>query len=188
MRSLLMLLSTVSLASLLLAGCTETNPTPPDPVDHDIVTTVTIVLRPTGVLIDSLVAVWEDIDGVGGKNPNRIDTLTLSAGVVYSGTIRIENRSVTPAIDITSEVATQKDNHQFFYEITNSLGTVVVLDKDSRNMPVGLQYSVSATTAATAVFGKFKMFLSHFEKATDKNGTTPSTETDVSIELPIVVN
>ena len=186
MRNVFVALSICGIISFFTSGCKETSTTP-DPINHDIVTTVTITLKPTGVLIDSIVAVWEDIDGVGGSNPNRIDTLILNAGTVYTATIKLENRSVTPTVDLTSEIGTEKDNHQFFYAITNSLGEVTVLDKDSRNLPVGLRFSLSSTVTASAVFGALTMSLSHWENATDKNGTTPSAETDVSVELPLMV-
>ena len=171
---------------LFTSGCKETSTTP-DPINHDIVTTVTITLKPRGVIIDSLVAVWEDIDGVGGANPNRIDTLKLKADTEYICSIQVENRSVTPIVDITSEIDAERENHQFFYAITDSLGKVTVRDKDSRSLPVGLQFYLSTTVTASAVPGALTMSLSHWENAADKNGTTPSAETDVSIELPMIV-
>lgn len=172
---------------LVTIGCTERNPTDPNPVDHDIITTVTIVLKLVGSAADSMVVVWEDIDGVGGANPNRIDTLRLIPGVLYSCNVAMQNRSVTPHVDITNSILAEPDNHQVFYTLSDSLGIVAVTDKDSRGLPLGLAFTLTPTTIASAVIGRFSLSLSHYVDSKNKNGTTPSDETDLSIELPTVV-
>lgn len=173
--------------ALSAMGCAEKAPVAPVQIDEDVVTTVTVVLKPMDNPMDSIVVVWEDIDGVGGAAPNRIDTLRLSPGATYSCRAILENRSATPTVDVTKAVASEKDNHQFFYSISNDLGIVTVTDTDSRGLPVGLTFTLKATSATPAVVGKFSLSLSHFDNSANKNGSTPSDETDVAIELPTLV-
>lgn len=186
MKNVSIILSVCGLISILAPGCKESSNTL-DPISHDIVTTVTITLKSNGEPVDTIVAVWEDIDGVGGTNPNQIDTLILSAGTVYTGSVKVENRSLTPTVDLTPDIAKEPDNHQFFYAITNSLGKVTVTDMDSRQLPLGLSFSLSSIATASATFGTLTMSLSHWENSSDKDGTKPSAETDVSIILPMTV-
>lgn len=172
---------------LFTFGCSEKNPVKPITVDHDIITTVTVVLKPVASPTDSIVVVWEDIDGVGGANPNRIDTLRIMHGVVYSCNVTMQNRSVTPVIDITTSIQAEPDNHQVFYTLSDDLGVISISDKDSRGLPLGLAFTLTPTTKASAVVGRFSLMLSHYDNSANKNGTTPSEETDISIELPTVV-
>jgi hypothetical protein len=179
------LVSALVLAVLVISGCSETSNGPDNQVDHEIVTTVTFTLRPTTGGADTLVYVWEDIDGVGGNSPNRIDTMRLKSGVLYSCSVKLENRSVSPTIDITSEIEEQLDNHQFLYTMPAQLGTVTILDKDSRSLPVGLVFELQSTNEPAPVAGTFTMSLYHYERSTDKVAGVPGSETDVSIELPV---
>jgi hypothetical protein len=172
-------------ASILLGGCSESSHDPHDHDDHDVITTVTFTLKPTNAAGDSLVYVWEDIDGVGGNNPNRIDTMKLATGVLYACTVKLENRSVNPAKDVTSEIAADKDEHQFLYTISDWQGAITVLDRDSRDLPVGLVFNLQTTITADAVPGTFGMRLFHYDNATDKVAGVPGEETDISIQLPV---
>lgn len=187
MKTTVFLVSALILGALIMGGCSETSPGPDNQVDHDVVTTVTFTLRPTTGGTDSLVYVWEDIDGVGGNGPNRIDTMKLKAGVLYSCSVKLENRSVSPTMDITSEIEEQLDNHQFIYTLPVQYGTVTILDKDSRNLPVGLNFDLQSTTDAELALSTFMMSLYHYENATDKVAGVPGSETDVSIEMPVRV-
>lgn len=180
-------LALLALLVLATTGCKESNPNAPNTVDHDIVTTVTMVLKPVGSLIDSLVVVWEDIDGPGGSGPNRIDTLVLQAGVSYVGSLLLENRSVLPVVNITNEINAEKDHHQFFFTVSDALGAVSVIDMDSRSLPVGLSFQLSATNSPTVALGSLRVQLSHWENSAEKDGTTPSAETDVSVTFPLSV-
>lgn len=187
MKTTIFLASALVLAALVTGGCSETSNAPDDANDHDVITTVTFTLRPTNVLGETLVYVWEDIDGVGGNNPNRIDTMKLSAGVLYACTVKLENRSVNPIIDLTSSIQEEKDAHQLLYTISEQQGAVIVLDRDSRDLPVGLLFNLQSTSEPAPAPGTFTMSLYHYDKATDKVAGVPGSETDVSIELPVRV-
>lgn len=186
MKSTISLASAFLLAALVLVGCKESSNAPDDVNDHVVITTVTFTMRPTNVLGDTLVYVWEDIDGVGGNNPNRIDTMKLSAGVLYACTVKLENRSVSPTINLTASIEEEKDDHQFLYTISEQQGAVIVLDRDSRDLPVGLLFNLQSTTEPAPAPGTFTMSLYHYERSTDKVAGVPGSETDVSIEMPVL--
>lgn len=178
--------SAIAVAAFFATGCSESSHGPHDHDDHDVITTVTFTLRPTNTAGDSLVYVWEDIDGVGGNNPNRIDTMKLSPGVLYACSVKLENRSTSPVKDVTSQVAADKDEHQFLYTITEGQGAITILDRDSRDLPVGLLFNLQTTITADAVPGTFSMRLFHYDSPTSKVAGVPGDETDISIQMPVV--
>lgn len=165
-----------------ITGCKEENTVIP-PVEESVITTITVSLTPTGTST-TLKFVWEDIDGVGGTAPNRIDTIRLDKSQVYIGEIMVENRSVTPVVNITTEIASLKDEHQFFFTVTNGIASITTIDRDSRNLPVGLEIGIIPGNIG---LGTLTVALSHWELATAKDGTTPSDETDISVMFPVVV-
>lgn len=174
----------LSIVATGLIGCSE-HGHDHDHSDHDVVTTVELELISSDTTIDNQVFTWEDLDGPGGANPNRIDTVVLRPGMTYTGRIRVANRSVSPSRDITATIEAERDNHQFFYQLSAGLGTLTITDKDSRQLPVGLTFTVVQGGAASS--GTLAMQLSHFDNATSKNGTTPSDETDISVVFPVAV-
>lgn len=176
----------IALAAVVFStGCSEQSATPNDHgEEHDVVTTVTFLL--VGDHNDTTRFVWEDADGPGGNNPDRIDTIRLKRGVAYSGTIQLMNVSVNPHEDLTTDVAAHKEQHQFFYTVTpKDLAEVTNLDKDSNGLSVGLSYTLTTHTQGTGVL---EVSLSHFDNSATKDGVTPSDETDVFITMPLVVN
>ena len=170
--------------TMLMAGCSEHGHGPDDhDHDHDVISKVEF--RLIGVLTaDTTTYVWEDADGAGGSNPNRIDTITLEVDRVYSGSIRLLNSTVSPAKDLTSGVRDDMDEHQFFFTISDSLATITIQDFDERELPVGLATTLVGRKAGTGSLG---IELSHFDDATQKTGVNRSDETDVSITFPLVV-
>lgn len=167
-------------ALLFTVACTETS-TVPDVDDHDVVTTV--VLK-TISETDTVTFTWEDIDGIGGAGPNRIDTIALDANTTYACSIALYNRSVSPSIDLTTEIREHDDEHQFFYTLTPAAGAITYDDRDANNKPVGLLTNWITIDPAT---GTLRVDLSHFDDPKDKDGTTPSDETDVSVTFPVVI-
>lgn len=153
--------------------------------DHDVVTTVEVELTASDTTLGKQVFIWEDLDGPGGTNPSRIDTVVLRPGITYSGRVRISNRAKSPAVDLTTTIDNERDYHQFFYQLSAGLGTLTITDKDSRQLPVGLAFDLAQSGPATS--GTLAIQLSHFDDRSDKNGTTPSDETDISVILPVAV-
>lgn len=174
----------IAIMALGLSACSE-HGHDHDHADHDVVTTIEIELTASDTTLGKQVFTWEDLDGPGGANPTRIDTLVLRAGMTYVGRVRIANRSVSPSRDLTPTIEAERDYHQFFYQLSDGLGALTITDKDSRQLPVGLAFALNQSGSAPA--GTLSVQLSHFDDASTKNGTTPSDETDVSVVFPVVV-
>ena len=171
-------------AAMAITACSEHGNDPHDhDHDHDIVSRVEYTLIGINTP-DTLTFVWEDADGPGGNNPNRIDTMVLDSGVAYRGALRLSNTTVTPAKDLTSNVRDDMGEHQFFFTVSDSLVNVSIQDLDERGLPVGLATTVIAPRRGT---GSLTIELSHFDDSSRKNGTDRSDETDVSITFPVVV-
>lgn len=177
---------TVAAMALIATSCDHLND-PHDHVDdHDAVTTVTLTLVAQGTT-DTTRVMWEDLDGIGGNNPNRIDTLFLRPATIYLGSVSFENRAKSPAANITEEVLREADEHQVFYAVSNSLGQVQVLDKDGKGLPLGLVYTLSTSATAAGVPGVLTLSLYHYESESSKNGTDPADETDVEVTFPMIL-
>lgn len=181
-------LTSVAALSLALFGtsCDHLSDPHDHSNDHDAITTVTLTLVAQGTT-DTTRVTWEDLDGIGGNNPNRIDTLFLRPATIYLGSVNFENRAKSPLENVTEGVLEDADEHQVFYAVSNSLGQVTVLDKDGKGLPLGLVFSLSTTTAAAAVPGALTLSLYHFESESSKNGTDPADETDVEVTFPMLL-
>lgn len=186
-RGILLLLLPV----LLLWSCKEDNPTNPDNGnEQELITTVTLSLTENGTS-NVVSATFKDLDGDGGTAPT-IGMLTLNAGSTYTGKVELLDESKNPAEDITKEVKEEAEAHQFFYTPQGALAgrlTVTITDKDSNNLPVGLEFTV-AVSAGGAVTGSatnsLNVALSHFDN-TPKNGADRSDESDIDINIPVTI-
>ncbi|MCG8605706.1 type 1 periplasmic binding fold superfamily protein [bacterium] len=179
----------LTVVGLLYLGCGDDNPAASDdhgPGEEELITTVTITLTETGTSNQTTVQ-WRDLDGPGGSVPT-IGTLTLQAGTTYSGIITLLNEEENPAENITEEVEEEAEEHQFFYAAEGGISarvTVTITDRDSNNLPVGLEFTVTVS-AGGAASGTLNVILYHYDEVT-KDGTSPSTETDVDIDIPVNV-
>jgi hypothetical protein len=167
-----------------LVACDEHSHGPDDhDHDHDVISRVEFDMVPAGTS-DTATYVWDDADGPGGANPNRIDTIFLDSAATYLGSLRLINGTLTPFEDLTADVRSDMDEHQFFFTVSDSLVRVSIQDLDERGLPVGLATSVVPVRRGT---GTILIELSHFDDPSQKTGTNRSDETDLSISFPIVV-
>jgi len=174
----------------VVAGCKEDNPGDPnDGNEQELITKVILTLTENG-MGRAITATFRDPDGVGGVNAT-VDTLKVKAGSAYTGAMALADESKNPPTDITAEIADEKDAHQFFNTPNGALAgrlTITITDKDSRNLPVGLAFTIAVTAGAPvtgSAANSVKVALSHYDPASTKNGTTPSSETDVEIDFPV---
>jgi hypothetical protein len=176
-----------ALSLIVVIGCKEDNPAKPEPVNpQELITKVMLTLTPAGGGA-AVTVTFNDPDGDGGNAPT-IGTLTLKAGTTYNGTIELLDETKSPADTITAEVEEESDAHQFFYTPEGGIVgrvTVTILDMDSKNLPVGLQYRV-AVSAGAAVSGSLNVVLSHYD-AKPKDGVNRSDESDIDIDFPVNV-
>lgn len=183
MRTILLL--AFSFVLILLPACTEKDPTTPvDDVDHEVITSITLILRDSVTTADIRTASWRDADGPGGAAPTA-DTLTLAAGRTYLGSIVLLNESVTPTDTLNHEIEEQANEHQFFYTPTGGLVGAVSIERTDRDantpaLPVGLEFKVR-TSATGAFIGGINIVLSHYE-AIPKT-STPGPESDIDITI-----
>lgn len=180
-RTTLALATCVSIA--LISGCSEGSNGPDDHGEQEVINRIefeTLEVNST----TRVTYVWEDADGPGGNNPNRIDTIKLDSAVSYTGTIRMYNTTVSPIIDVTQEIMERLDEHQFFFTVVGGMLTISPRDIDSRGLPVGLSNVIAPAKKGA---GDLTIELSHYDSPADKDGTTRSDETDVSVTFPVVV-
>ncbi|MDZ7359654.1 MAG: hypothetical protein ONB46_02850 [candidate division KSB1 bacterium] len=184
------ILVVAAFALLAVSGCKDNPADPGEDNEQELITSVTLNLteldaagNPTATIVS---VNFKDPDGPGGTAPT-IGTLTLKAGKNYKGTIKLLDETKNPAEDIAAEIKREADAHQFFYTPKDGIVgrvTVTITDRDSRNLPLGLEYNL-AVTAGAAASGKLNVVLSHYQPASKKNGTTRSDESDVDIDFPV---
>lgn len=170
-----------------IAACDKAdNPEPGD--ENELITTVTLRFTEPGST-SALTFTYRDTDGDGGQAPTKFDAITLKANTTYNVTITFLDESKTPAVNLTDEITSKKDEHLIVYTPTPvTLLTFTATDKDSRNFPIGL-----AGTAKTGVagMGKLKVQLRHQPPVNGqpvKNGTVAPGSDDVNLDFTLTVN
>lgn len=176
------LVALLAFSPFLLFSCSESSTDSHDDDDHDFITTIKMVVKDS-VTEELSTYVWEDIDGPGGAAPNRIDTIRLKSGHAYTAELTVLNNSINPADDLTTEIVEDADEHQFFYTTDLPL-TILYLDKDKNNKPLGQKIKINTGTVGG---GPLTIELSHYDDPADKNGIDPSDETDISVDFPVSI-
>ena len=125
---------------------------------------------------------WNDSDGPGGAEPT-IDTIILDRGQNYDGKIQVKNETGGKIKDLTSEIQKLQDTHRFFYYPTNDSIVIAATDKDGKGLPVGLQYTLQ--TPGGSLQSTLRIILSHYDGVA--KSSTPSTDLDIDITLPVKV-
>lgn len=156
-----------------------------DPIvinEEEVITTLTYTLTDTNG--NTKVLNFVDIDGDGVGAPV-ITTDTLDANTIYTGSIQLLNESETPAENITTEIEGEKDDHLFFFNVNASDLTIATTDVDSKNEPVGLQSTLTTTTAGN---NSITITLKHeptSKTATDLTNIGGSTDIEVTFDVII---
>lgn len=155
--------------------------------EEELITTVVVSLIGGG---QTVTFTSRDLDG-DGPNPPVITPVSgnLAPNTTYTGTISFLDETDTPAEDITIEVEEEGAEHQVFYQVSNSLGTVTYNDADVNGKPIGLLFTLTTTGAGT---GNFSVILRH---ELNKNAAGVATgditnaggSTDVAVTFPITV-
>jgi hypothetical protein len=164
---------------IMVSGCAH------DDHNHD---DEEAIVRMTLVLTDvqSATAVRASWAQPGGPGTTvTIDTLQLQAGRSYIGQITLTGASGS---DITEVVRTLGTEHQFFFtpeEAAASRVNFTITDRDTRSLPVGLQFNVAVQSGVAVTNGRVRIELSHFDDPNQKNGSNRSSETDIDIRMPI---
>ena len=167
------------LFTVVFAACDSTEPEDEGPGEEELITRVVLTLTGGG---QTVTATANDPDGDGTNF--QIDTITLTAGTTYTGTVELADD--INGEDITEEVEEEDDEHQFFYTVgggANGRVTVNITDQDANGLPVGLNFTV-AVSAGGAATGTLRVILSHYDEG-PKDGVNMSDETDVDVTFPV---
>lgn len=149
-----------------------------DDEGQETITTLKLKLTPTGSSAQE-VFTFKNLNGVTTK-----DTIVLSAGSSYTATLEILDETKSPAEDITTEIAEENNEHQFFF-VASPAGLVTFsnFDKDSNGKDVGL---ISTFTTTSVGKGTLQVVLKHLGED-PKTGNIASGETDMDVVFDVVV-
>lgn len=148
-------LAIVLFVATLFTACSDDDPVEVN--EEEVITTITATLTPVGngtvVILKSV-----DLDGADGPNAPVITGGTLAANTNYTGVLKIENETESPAENITEEILAEDEDHQFFFSATNSIATVTYNDMDSDGNPIGVLFNL---VTADATSGNLTITLKH---------------------------
>lgn len=167
------------LVLFLVEGCKEET-TPVDPGNPELVTTMTVSLNTSG----ANTYVYEDLDGTGGAAGTRADTMRLTMGRVYSANIKLENRSVTPNTDLTTDIKAQGVRHKFQFSSTNSACSAGATDQDSLGRNIGFIFTLAPSAVTT---GTLTISLLRYADSTAKRTGTPAPVSQIVATYPVIV-
>lgn len=175
------LLAILFISALTFTGCSSNEVEEPEN-DEELITTVTYTLT-NGSNVVTLT--FTDLDGEGGAAGTYNVSGPLTSNTTYTGVIKLENATESPAEDITLEVKAEGDEHEFFYATSVSGLAITKTDVDSNNNPVGIETSV-ATVASGA--GTITIILKH-EPTKPNDGTSANAggSTDVEVTFNVTV-
>lgn len=138
----LIFLIAVSIPQLFMS-CEKEPPVIPN--EEELITTLTYTLTPNGGGA-AVVFQFKDLDGDGGDAPV-LQSGTLAANTIYTGSLTLLNEAETPVIDITEEVSEEGEAHQFFFQNTVNGVSIAYADQDASGNPIGLATTLTTTDA-----------------------------------------
>lgn len=173
------------------------------PTEGELITTVVLQWTAEG---ETQSFVFDDPDGDGGDPPVAVDPIELPAGA-YDVQVLFENRLVSPAENITEEVADEASEHQVFFTgsavngpASDNPGATLVHsyeDEDALGLPIGLTNQVMATAGS----GELVITLRHLPElagGAQKNAETAAEvkdggfsaiggTSDVQVRFPVTI-
>ena len=177
------LLAILFISSLTLSSCSDDHDDDHDN-DHDeeLITTITYTLTNGN---DVVTLNFQDLDGEGGSPGTYTVSGPLTANTTYLGEIKLLNETESPADDITTEVRTEGDEHEFFYTTTVSGLSITKTDIDANGNPLGIETNLTTGAAGN---GTLTIVLKHQPtKPNNGNATSAGGSTDVEISFNIVI-
>ncbi|MGF7214197.1 hypothetical protein GGR92_000337 [Spirosoma lacussanchae] len=174
--------------ALLVAACNndEENPTPTD--DNEAITTATLTLTSQTTPVQTVTATVENLNT--NADFSRA-TLTLRPNTTYTGVLSLLDKTKTPTLDVSAEVAEEANEHLVVYTFTPTTGspasvTVTATDRDTNPAPgpypIGLATQIR--TGATGS-GKLKVVLRHQPNV--KNGTSQPGSSDLDTDFSVTI-
>jgi hypothetical protein len=156
--------------------------------EEEVITTVRVTLVGGG---QTIVLESRDLDGDGPNAPVLTVSGNLTAGTTYTGSTTFLNELESPAEDITVEVEEEGADHQVFYQLPSTIGTVTYTDTDTNGKPIGLNFTLVAGTSGST--GTLTVTLRHLpnKTASGVSGgdiTNAGENTDAAVSFSVAVN
>ncbi len=156
--------------------------------EEEVITTVRTTLTGGGQVIT---LTSRDLDGDGPNAPVVTVSGNLIAGTTYTGSTEFLNELEDPAEDITIEVQEEGADHQVFYQLPSSIGTVTYTDTDANGRPIGLNFTLVAGTSGTT--GTLTVTLRHLPNKTATGVaagdiTNAGGNTDAAVTFSVAIN
>lgn len=156
--------------------------------EEEVITTVRTTLTGGGQVIT---LTSRDLDGDGPNAPVVTVSGNLVAGTTYTGSTEFLNELEDPAEDITIEVQEEGADHQVFYQLPSSIGTVTYTDTDANGKPIGLNFTLVAGTSGST--GTLTVTLKHLPNKTATGVaagdiTNAGGNTDAAVTFSVAVN
>ena len=158
--------------------------------EEEVITTVRVTLVGGG---QTIVLESRDLDGDGPNAPvlTPVGGGILVAGTTYTGSTEFLNELEDPSEDITVEVEEEGAEHQVFYQLASSLGTITYADEDINGNPIGLNFTLVAGTSGTT--GTLTVTLRHLPNKTATGVaagdiTNAGGNTDAAVTFSVAVN
>ncbi len=156
--------------------------------EEEVITTVTTTLVGGG---QTITLTSRDLDGDGPNAPIVTVSGNLVAGTTYTGSTTFLNELESPAEDITVEVEEEGADHQVFYQLPSSIGTVTYTDTDANGRPIGLNFTLVAGTSGST--GTLTVTLRHLPNKTASGVaggdiTNAGGNTDAVVNFSVAVN
>lgn len=156
--------------------------------EEEVITTVTTTLVGGG---QTITLTSRDLDGDGPNAPVVTVSGNLTAGITYTGSTVFLNELESPAEDITVEVEEEGADHQVFYQLPSSIGTVTYTDTDANGRPIGLNFTLVAGTSGST--GTLTVTLRHLPNKTATGVaagdiTNAGGNTDAAVTFSVAVN
>lgn len=167
-------------SALLLSSCKKEDE---EENEEEVITTMQLTFVPVGGGA-TVTYKFDDPDGPGGGAPTK-DQIILAPNKTYNVTVQLLNKTVTPAEDVTLEVAAEPQAHRFYYQPSG--GTIMVsgLNNDGAGIPLGI---TSIWTTGAASTGTMKVVLRHYagnppNKAAGDLVDNSKSSTDIEVDF-----
>jgi hypothetical protein len=167
---------------MTVMSCKKEDPKQPAPDVNESELITTMKLNFTDSLSGAKSSfMFRDLDG-DGANPPVIDSILLNKNTTYTVDILLLDESKSAVDTISNEVEEEKDDHIFFFKATNVNISTAYLDKDSKNLPVGLstKWKVGGLSKGT-----IQVKLKH--QPSIKDGTDKPGDTDIEVSFGVRV-
>ena len=162
-----------------LASCSKDDDV--DPNEEELITTLKVSLLASGSTTPQ-VFTFKDIDGPAGNPPAQFDSIIIDANKSYTATLQFLNESVSPAEDITVEIAAEANDHQVYFTPAGVSITPSNLNNDSKGLPVGI---TSTWQTGAAAKGTLTVTLKHKPGTKAAGDPVSKGETDVEVAFGV---